>query len=174
MNYREMHREEIARLSEIDRTEVVEYVYYFRNSKLELEKESYNIKSWDKEELSSFINRLYDLHDRQGYIFGAFDEEDIVGLAALDNKLFGRNKDLLKLDMLYISGSYRSKGIGRNLMEICEVKAKKLGASKLYISATPFKNTVDFYMRIGGKLAVEINEELFELEPYDIHLDLEL
>jgi hypothetical protein len=29
-------------------------------------------------------------------------------------------------------------------------------------------------MRIGGKLAVEINEELFELEPYDIHLDLEL
>jgi hypothetical protein len=59
-------------------------------------------------------------------------------------------------------------------MEICEVKAKKLGASKLYISATPFKNTVDFYMRIGGKLAVEINEELFELEPYDIHLDLEL
>ncbi|HYF81530.1 MAG TPA: GNAT family N-acetyltransferase [Clostridia bacterium] len=174
MNYKEMYREEILRLSEIDRSEVVEYVYYFKNGKLELEKESYDIKAWDKEELSSFINRLYDLHDRQGYIFGAFDGESIAGLVALDNKLFGRNKDQLKLDMLYISSPYRGKGIGRKLMEICKVKAKELGASKFYISATPFKNTVDFYMRMGCKLTAEINKELFELEPYDIHLDLEL
>lgn len=174
MNYREMRREEAVRLSEVDRSEVVEYIYYFRNGKLELEKESYDIKAWDNKELSSFINRIYDLHDRQGYIFGAFDGERIVGLVAIDSKLLGRNKDQLKLDMLYISSSYRGKGIGRNLVEICKVKAKELGASKLYISATPFKNTVDFYMRIGSKLTGEINEELFELEPYDIHLDLEL
>jgi GNAT superfamily N-acetyltransferase len=174
MHHREMNREEVVRLSEIDRSEVVEYVYYFRNGKLDLEKESYDIKSWDKEELNCFINRLFDLYDRQGYVIGAFDGERIVGLIALDNKLFGLNKDQLKLDMLYISSSYRGKGIGRNLMEICMVKAKEVGASKLYISATPFKNTVDFYMRMGGEFASEINIELFELEPYDIHLDLKL
>lgn len=174
MNYREMERAEIVRLSEIDRSEAVEYVYYFRNGLLELEKESYDIISWDKEELSSFINRLYDLYDRQGYIYGAFDEESIVGLAALENKFLGRNSDQLKLDMLYISSAYRGKGIGRKLMEICKVTAKELGASRLYISATPFKNTVDFYMRMGAELTAEINKELFELEPYDIHLDLEL
>ncbi len=174
MNYREMHIKEIVRLSEIDRSEVVEYVYYLRNGKLELEKESYDIKSWDKEELNSFINRLYDLYGRKGYIFGAFDEERIVGLVALDSKLFGQDKDQLKLDMLYISCSYRGKGIGRKLMEICKDKAKGLGASKLYISATPFKNTVDFYTRMGAKLTEEVNEELFKLEPYDIHLDLKL
>ena len=75
-----MRREEIVSLSEIDRSEVVEYVYYFRDGKLELEKESYVFKSWDREELKSFINRLYNLYDRQGYIFGAFDEDKIVGL----------------------------------------------------------------------------------------------
>ena len=42
----------------------------------------------------------------------------------------------------------------------------------LYISATPFRNTVDFYMKLGSKITSEINEELFELESYDIYLEL--
>ena len=51
-------------------------------------------------------------------------------------------------------------------------RAKELGANKLYISATPSKNTVDFYMHLGCKLAAEINSELYQLEPDDIHLEM--
>ncbi len=51
-------------------------------------------------------------------------------------------------------------------------KAKELGAKKLYISATPSKNTVNFYMHLGCNLASEINPELYQLEPDDIHLEM--
>ena len=53
-------------------------------------------------------------------------------------------------------------------------KGPKARAKKLYISATPSKHTVDFYMSLGCKSASEINPELFELEPEDIHLDLRI
>ena len=53
-------------------------------------------------------------------------------------------------------------------------KARSLGAKKLYISATPSENTVNYYMRLGCILAAEINPELFALEPEDIHLEYNL
>jgi len=51
-------------------------------------------------------------------------------------------------------------------------KARQLGARKLYISATPSKNRVDFYMHLGCRLTSQIDPKLYELEPEDIHLEL--
>ena len=51
-------------------------------------------------------------------------------------------------------------------------KAIDLGAESLYISATPSKNTIGFYLHMGCRLAFEVNQELFRLEPKDIHLEL--
>ncbi|KNF09077.1 acetyltransferase, GNAT family [Gottschalkia purinilytica] len=174
MEYRLLKRSELSLLSEIDRKEIVSEVYYFRNNKLELVNEFYNIEGWDLKELHDYINRLQDIYDRNGSIYGAFDGERIVGLGALESKLIGRNNDQLKLDMLYISSDYRKRGIGKNLVNLLSKKAKEVGAKSLYISATPFKNTIDFYFAIGAKVTNEINKELYELEPYDIHMILEL
>lgn len=174
MEYRLLKRSELSLLSEIDRKEIVSEVYYFRNNKLELVNEFYNIECWDLKELHDYINRLQDIYDRNGSIYGAFDGERIVGLGALESKLIGRNNDQLKLDMLYISSDYRKRGIGKNLVNLLSKKAKEVGAKSLYISATPFKNTIDFYFAIGAKVTNEINKELYELEPYDIHMILEL
>jgi len=54
----------------------------------------------------------------------------------------------------------------------CETR--KRGAKQLYISATPSEHTVDFYLRLGCRLDLEPDSELFELEPEDIHLECEL
>ena len=54
-------------------------------------------------------------------------------------------------------------------MNKAKERAKELGAKKLYISATPSKNTVDFYRHLGCKLTSEINADLYQLEPDDIH-----
>ena len=48
-------------------------------------------------------------------------------------------------------------------------KAKQSGAKKLYVSAAPSKNTVDFYRGVGFDLTTPI-KELFEAEPKDIHM----
>lgn len=174
LNYRLLERSELELLGEIDRKEIVNEAYYFRDNKLEIVNEFYNIEGWDLKELHEYIDRLKDIYDRNGTVYGAFDNKTIVGLGALESKFIGRNNDQLKLDMLYISNNYRKKGIGKNLVNLLSKKAKELNAKSMYISATPFKNTVEFYFAIGAKLTNEINKDLYELEPYDIHMILQL
>ncbi|KRU28219.1 GNAT family acetyltransferase [Clostridium sporogenes] len=174
MNYRLLERSELELLGEIDRKEIVNEVYYFRDNKLEIVNEFYNIEGWDLKELHEYIDRLKDIYGRNGTIYGAFDNKTLVGLGALESKFIGRNNDQLKLDMLYISNNYRKKGIGKNLVNLLSKKAKELNAKSMYISATPFRNTVEFYFAIGAKLTNEINKDLYKLEPYDIHMVLQL
>lgn len=111
--YRKLSRPEFERFREIDRSEVVEEIYYYR-------------------------------------------------------------KDYLKLEILHVSNAYRQCGVGRKLVELAKAEALARGAQKLYISATPSKNTIDFYTNLGCQLTTEIDPELFKLEPEDIHLELKL
>ncbi|WP_432661788.1 GNAT family N-acetyltransferase [Wukongibacter baidiensis] len=174
MEYRILLRDEIEGLRDIDRSEEIEKSYYLEDGKLKLKKDSCIVKGWHPQELECLINRLYDLYDNGGSIYGSFDGQNIVGMVALDSERIGKNKDQLKLDILYISSKYRKKGIGRKLVECVKNRAKEIGVSKLYVSATPTQGTVDFYMGVGCELASEINEKLFKLEPEDIHLELEI
>lgn len=172
--YKLLSQNEISKFPEIDRSEKVQYSYVYKDNQLEIVPCELKIEDWEEEELADFIQRLHDLYDRCGFIWGTFEENRLVGLVSLDNKRFGKNLDFLKLDMLYVSNSHRGKGIGRKLMAISKTKAREMGASKLYISATPFKNTVDFYLGLGAVLTSELNQELFDLEPEDVHLEIEV
>ena len=64
------------------------------------------------------------------------------------------------------------KKIGQHLVEEIKKVARSYQAKKLYISATPTKATVDFYLKAGACLTKEIDQELFDLEPLDIHLEM--
>jgi predicted N-acetyltransferase YhbS len=98
----------------------------------------------------------------------------MVGVAVLESKFIGKGKNHLQLKFLHVSRSCRKQGVGKTLFEMAARRARKLGAKKLYISATPSENTVNFYMRLGCVLAKEMDPELFELEPEDIHLEYTL
>jgi hypothetical protein len=52
--------------------------------------------------------------------------------------------------------------------------ARQRGARRLYISSTPTESTVNFYLRLGCKVAREPDPALLALEPEDIHLTCEL
>ena len=67
-----------------------------------------------------------------------------------------------------------SKAWAGPLFEKAVERARQLGAKQLYISATPSENTVNFYRNLGCKVTSEIDPELFELEPEDIHLEYTL
>lgn len=177
MEYRILGRDEIDRLREIDRREIIDKLYVNNDGRLELKDVYYNVTNewWVKEEVEKIlIPRVKDILNRGGSVIGAFHQERIVGMVALESKLIGSKKDQLKLDILFVSSDYRNAGIGKELMNLAMDKARNMGAKKLYVSATPSKNTVEFYLNLGCKLASEIDMELFELEPEDIHLELEL
>ncbi len=71
-----------------------------------------------------------------------------------------------------VDSNYRHMGVGGKLFQEVIKRAKGLGVKSLYISATPSKNTIGFYFHMGCRLVSEVNQELFCLEPKDIHLEL--
>ena len=86
-------------------------------------------------------------------------------------KPVGAAKDLIQLEWLHVSRDYRGQGLGAMLIEKARGVARERGAAGLYISATPSENTVNFYRGRGATLVPTPDQELFALEPEDIHLE---
>jgi len=171
MIIRELERREIEHVWKIDRSEVIDRVYCLRDGKLVLQPEHYDMKGWPPGEPEHYTPILCNCFDRGGTFWGAFEGAEMIGVAVLESQLIGKDKNQLQLKFLHVSRSYRKQGLGKALFETSVKKAGEQGAKKLYISATPSQNTVDFYLSLGCVLAQELDPELFELEPEDIHLE---
>ena len=174
MRIRELRRHEIQDVWSIDRAEVVENVYYHEDSQLVLKSEHYDMKGWPQGEPEHYGPILLDCYDRGGTFYGAFDGETLVGAAILESRFIGRQRDRLQLKFLHVSRIYRQTGLGRTLFEKAVVRASELGARQLYISSTPSENTVQFYLHLGCRVTEEIDADLYELEPNDIHLEFDI
>ena len=174
IEYRIGGRDVIDRVEEIDRSEVIEAIYYRRDGQLVLDKEHWELKGWPSRELPQNTLYLSALLDRGGAIWGAFDGDRLVGMAALDSKWIGPSGDTLDLYFLHVSAGYRDRGVGTALVDLVKERAREMGARRLYVSATPSEHTVRFYKGVGFDLARHVDPELFELEPDDIHMDMDL
>ena len=174
MIIRFLEREEIPLIWQIDRREVIHNIYHLHDGELVLVPEYFDMQGWPPGEAEHYTPILIDCFDRGGTFWGAFEDEDLVGVAVLENKFIGSKKDMLQLKFLHVSRSQRKQGLGAKLFHQAIDHAKSLGAKRLYISATPSENTISFYMRLGCVLATEIDPELFALEPEDIHLEYAL
>lgn len=174
MLIRKIQREDIEKLRELDRSEIVEQVYYYKKGNLIIKNELYDVPAWIPSDIESHIKDLNAEYDHGDYLFGAFDGEKLTGIAVLGFNFISSTKDQLVVIFLHVDAKYRKQGIGTNLMNKLVYQARALGAKKLYISATPSKNTIDFYLHRGAYLTNELNSELFGLEPEDIHLDLDV
>jgi predicted N-acetyltransferase YhbS len=174
MKIRALTRAEVPYIWQIDRREVIKKVYQLKNRKLVRKAAHYNMKGWPPGEPEHYMPILMDCFDHGGHFWGVFAGDLLIGAAVLENRFIGGSKDTLQLKFLHISSNYRRKGLGKKLFLLASEKAIELGAKKLYISSTPSENTVNFYLRLGCVLAKEINQELYNLEPEDIHLEFAL
>lgn len=113
---------------------------------------------------------LLDSFDRGGTFVGMFDAEALIGMSVLESARVGRGRDQMQLSYLYVSRTYRGRGVGKRLFEEAASFAREAGASALYVSAAPTENTVDFYLNRGCVLAPEPDPALLAAEPDDIHL----
>ncbi|MFT3891948.1 MAG: GNAT family N-acetyltransferase [Anaerolineales bacterium] len=172
MIIRTLQRAEIPLVWQIDRREIIENVYHLRDGKLVLEPDHFDAQGWPPNEAEIYTPILLDCFDRGGFLWGAFDDDGkIIGVSVLESKFIGSKHDTLQLKFLHVSHGVRKQGLGTKLFHLAAEKAKSVGAHKLYISATPSKNTINYYMRLGCVLATEIDPDLFALEPEDIHLE---
>ncbi|MCY3411696.1 MAG: GNAT family N-acetyltransferase [Candidatus Heimdallarchaeota archaeon] len=169
MEFRKLKRDEIVKVHEINRTETIDGIYYFREGRLELEDEDFDVPEWTVEKKDSFVIDIQKLFDRGGSVFGAFENDTLVGMSTIDNRFLGEEYDLMNLSHLWVSDGYRKKGVASTLIDRVIEVAKSKGAKGLYVSATESKNTVHFYMNRGFNLT-KPDKILYEKEPKDIHM----
>ena len=171
MKIRILRRHEIPLIWQIDRREIVENIYYLDQGELLLKPDYFDVEDWPPGEAEHYTPILLDCYDRGGTFWGAFENNMLVGAAVLESKFIGMQQNALQLKFLHISRDVRKRGLGTTLFNTAVEKVKTLGAERLYISATPSENTVNYYLRLGCAPATEIDPELFALEPEDIHLE---
>lgn len=171
MNIRLLQRAEIPLIWQIDRREIIQNIYVLQGGTLVLKPDYFEIQGWPPGEEELYTSILLDCYDRGGTFWGAFENDRLVGVAILESKFIGSQQDTLQLKFLHVSQGYRKRGLGSRLFNLAAEKARIMGAKKLYISATPSENTVNYYSRLGCVLATEVDPELFALEPEDIHLE---
>ncbi len=126
---------------------------------------------WGTKEYRYLVTCLQNTISTGGAVFGAFEENRLVGFASVENEYFGSKNEYLQLSSIHITNGSRGSGIGKKLFQLACESAKKSGAKKLYISAHSSKESKAFYDALGCVEAVEYNEKLVEMEPYDCQME---
>ncbi|CAM4478828.1 GNAT family N-acetyltransferase [Paenibacillus tarimensis] len=168
--FRELTIGDAEKLVEIDRSEYIDFIYELQYGDVVKVPAGHQCPNWDRDQAREMINRYKLELELGGKAFGAFDKDILVGFAVLGHKFRGKKKDQLQVDLMYVSKTYRRQGIGTRLMNDISQEARRRGAARLYISSTETESAVSFYRGNGGELTEEIDEELFRLEPLDIHM----
>ena len=171
LTHRELQRGEIELVWQIDRSETIDHIYCYDKGALALRPVQFESQGWQPGAAEHYMPMFLDCYDRGGWFYGLFADGRIAGVVILDHKWMSARQDQLQLVFLHISRAYRGQGLGQQLFASARAQAREWGAKRLYISASPSKNTVDFYFRRGCTLAQELDAELYALEPEDIHLE---
>lgn len=143
------------------------------NGKWQLKDISF-VDEWSEAEYAFLVKCLKNTAHTGGFVFGAFEEERLLGFASVENRFFGSNNQYVQLSCIHVSEESRGKGIGKRLFIIASEGARRLGAEKLYISAHSAQESQAFYHAMGCIEALEYNKELSEAEPRDCQLELVL
>lgn len=174
ITYRELTPADVHQLKEIDRSEHIELIYEMDNEQLVEIKTDHECPTWDAMLLSEIEERfIYEL-ENGGMAVGTFAGDILVGFGVLAHKLRGVRQDQLQVDLMYVSRQYRRQGIGTQLLDRLSNEARSRGAAALYISSTETRSAVSFYQSNGSHLTKEIDDELFNKEPKDIHMMINL
>jgi GNAT superfamily N-acetyltransferase len=163
-------RNEVELLWTIDRSEVHHYTYELREGELVRVPNYFEVPGWRPDAAAKETPVLLDRFDRGGTFVGVFDAEALIGMSVLETARVGRGRDQMQLAYLYVSRTYRGRGVGMQLFDAAVSFARGAGAKALYVSAAPTENTVDFYLNRGCVLAPEPDPALLAAEPDDIHL----
>ncbi|QHW31673.1 GNAT family N-acetyltransferase [Paenibacillus rhizovicinus] len=172
--YRWMTVEQVSQLKEIDRSEHIDLIYEMQQGALSAIQRDHECPNWNDELLSEIEARYVMELQKGGAAVGAFDGDTLVGFGVLAHRFRGQAQDQLQLDLMFVSRNYRRQGIGSRILSDLKEKAKERGARSLYISSTETRSAVSFYMSNGSRITDEVDEELFEKEPMDIHMIQEL
>jgi ribosomal protein S18 acetylase RimI-like enzyme len=169
---RRMGPDEVERLSELDVSEEGDIVYKWVHGEVVAVPEKWTRPRWSDEECSERINSIrHDLTEGGVVMIGAFDADLLVGVATFRAYL---SPSMSELAGLWVSCTHRRRGVATRLVAELERRARETGSAALYVSATPSRSAVGFYRSRGFRPTLDANPELYERQPEDIHMVLDL
>ena len=162
-------KEDLEKIGDIDRSEPIDESYILENGELMISENKKEVPNWDEEKRNEVKNRIENALNEGGIAYGAYEEDKLVGLASLSKKVI--SGDRVQLLTFHVDRKHRGMGIGGKLFDLIVSEAKTLGVRGVYVSASSKKNSVDFYLHKGCILTKDIDEELLQEEPMDIHME---
>ena len=171
-----MEQSELDRIGDTDRSEEISQDYVCQDGALHLKDVHWSVPRWTPDDQSDHsvpgkIAAWRPWLKEGGTMLGAFDGEGLVAFAIYRPRL---SPSMAQFAVLHVSRSYRRQGLGAALTDKVIELARSDGATQLYVSAAPTRGTVEFYQSLGFRPTREINRELLELEPEDVHMTMEL
>jgi len=176
ITFRALTGSDARKIEDIDRSEHVTLGYRFQGGVLEEEEVDWHIPRWTENAVAEFniserITEFQSKIAKGDRVIGAFDADLLVGFAVLRVKL---TEDMAQLSELFVSREYRRRGIASELVSEMIALARASKAARLYVSSVPSESAVGFYLNQGFQPTQEVHPHLFELEPEDIHMTLDL
>jgi ribosomal protein S18 acetylase RimI-like enzyme len=165
----QLDQSQINLVADLDRSEHVTVNYLYDAGQLAEKTVDWQVPRWSEEHAAHHIQELTPMLAAGGLLFGAFDGDQLAGIAILRLAL---TETMAQLAFLHVNRDYRRMGVARRFTEEMVRLAREDGAIEMYVSATPSGSAVGFYTSQGFKVAPpeRIHPELFEKEPEDIHL----
>lgn len=176
VSYRAMVEADLARLAEIDRSESIRVGYRARGETL-----TQIAVVWDSPPFEKHGDGPHSVAHQIEFcrrhlaagatMVGAFHASKLVGVGVITPEV---RPGMAQLAYLHVSNGYRRQGIASSIAQRLLAVARDLDARRLYVSATPTQSAVGFYRSLGFRPVAEPLPELFELEPEDVHMILDL
>jgi len=170
-----MNPDELGKIRDIDRCEVIRTGYRQEGSKIIAFDVNWDDDGWLEGDGEHSFGEMIRGAERQlelgGTAIGAFDGDRLAGIAIYRPRL---TQDMAQLALLHVSNGYRRQGVASRLYDEILRMAHGDGATHLYVSATPTGSAVGFYRTKGFEPTDEPDPGLLAEEPDDIHMVLEI
>jgi GNAT superfamily N-acetyltransferase len=172
MDIRRLAPDDVELVRRIDRSEHVDVEYQVVDGALtERPVTMVDVPPWPDDDgefsVGAQLTFCRDALANGGVLFGAFDDDDVLGLTIVDPAF---EPGLAWLAWLHVSRAHRRRGVAAALWATAVDLARAAGATSMYVSATPTGSAVGFYTSRGCRLADPVHPTLFEHEPDDVHL----
>lgn len=167
--FRNLTFDEIGLIAGIDRMEHVDAFYRQIGRDITLEPIAPFDGGWV--DLPETIEFCRDHMRRGARAVGAFDGESLIGIAMVTPNI---RPGMAQLSFLHVTAAWRHKGLATQLLAAAKAEAAEGGHEQIYVTATPTRSAVGFYLNAGFAPNDQPIPELLALEPEDIHMILTL
>lgn len=167
------------KLSDIDENILDDFVRYQKIDKQviiendeEVVVDDNRILEWNDSDKKAILNDFKSILNNGGFIFGCYDNLNLVGFGCLENLTVDVNS--CPLFIVQVCNNYRRLGIGKVIFDNLKKWAKDNNFDKIYISANNSIETYNFYKKIGAKRSKYVYEKYAKKKPKDIPVQINL